>query len=58
MSRLSVCRTSGKSKNMYESRKEALCSKHTIGKRFNVKLFLYKCPDCRHYHLTRNVQGK
>lgn len=58
MSRLKVCRASGKVKNMYDSKKEALCAKNTSKKQKMVELFLYKCPDCRYYHLTRNVQGK
>jgi len=37
-------------------RKEAKAHQKISSIRYGLKLFIYKCPECRYYHLTRNKQ--
>ena len=45
------CKDSGK--KCYPTKKAALSAASSTGKSRGVELKIYKCPDCKDYHLTR-----
>lgn len=38
------------------NRKEAKQHQRMAQDKANIELYIYKCPDCRYYHLTKNPQ--
>ncbi len=45
----------GNPKKRYFSEQEAICTMDYLEKVNNKKLRVYQCPNCGHYHLTKNV---
>lgn len=40
------------------NRKEAKQHQQMAQDKASIKLYIYKCPDCRYYHLTKQGQYK
>lgn len=49
--------TGTRQKPRYKDEEGARRSAITAGKRAGISLSYYLCPECRGYHLTRNVGG-
>jgi len=46
-----------KSKNRYSDHLTAIAIGISQSERYGVKLYTYKCPHCRGWHLTKNGRG-
>jgi hypothetical protein len=44
-------------KQAHKTKKQALTAVSRVNKRAGIKLRVYKCPECRCYHLTRQLSS-